>query len=305
MSREEIAIGAETGKIPIDIMVPTHNKLELTIQCINSIYDYTKAPFHLIVVDDSTDLTPLYFRSLSKEKQNLTFIHSDEPFKSGNQFFNIAMEHCQTKYMATVMNSMKVEPDWENVAIQLMEGQPKIGVIIFKCLFPWGLIESAGITVMNFTPTDMGRDFPGHRLSSCFDVQAGQWAFAMLRVEACKGVLDEDLFNGFKGWDDIDNCFVVKNAGWKIVYDGLGVGYHTPRATRGDNTKRAYLENLQNGQLFYKRWGYWDAYREVKSSEPILIKWDENGKLEKLPIEVDESTQPFTQILQVAEHKCT
>ena len=59
-----------------------------------------------------------------------------------------------------------------------------------------------------------------------------------------------------KGWDDIDNCFVVRKHGWKILYDGMGAGYHYPRTTRGDNSKMGMWLNLQNGQLFYKRWGY-------------------------------------------------
>ncbi len=275
----EAVIGANTSNlVPIDIMVPTHGKLELTIDCINSIYAFTKAPFHLIVVDDSTDLTPLYIRSVQKVHDNLTFLHSDVPYKSGNQFFNIALEHCKTPYLATVMNSMTVEPDWEIIALQLMQNDPKVGVIGFKCLFPTGLIESAGIAVVNYTPTDIGSYFAGHRQTLVYECLAVQWAFAMLRVEAVKGLLDEDLFNGFKGWDDIDNCFMVRKHGYKVLYDGMGAGYHHPRQTRGDNTEEGAILNLQNAEIFYKRWGYWDMFKSVNPLYKEMVTKDVTPK---------------------------
>jgi GT2 family glycosyltransferase len=248
---------------PIDIMIPTHGHLELTMRCIQSIYSNTKTKFHLIVVDDSDakeDLTPVYFERLQKKYNNITYVHSDVPYKSGNQFFNIALNHCKHEFMATVMNSMTVEPEWEMVALSLMQNDPKIGTIGFKCLFPSGYVESAGIAMNGYTPIDIGRDYPGHRLTSVQEVMAVQWAFALHRREAIVGNLDEDVFNGFKGWDDIDNCFVLRKKGWKVFYCGLGVGYHEPRATRGDNTDRARILNLQNAYAFYHRWGFWEQY---------------------------------------------
>jgi GT2 family glycosyltransferase len=253
-----------TNNLPsIDIMVPTHGKLELTMKCIQALYAHTKTKFNLIIVDDTTpeeDLTIEYCKRLEKKYTNVTFVHSDVPYTSGNQFFNIALKHCKTDYMATVMNSMQVEPEWDVVALSIMESDTKIGTIGFKCLFPNGTIESAGIAMSGYTPVDIGRDYPGHRITSVLEVLAVQWAFALHRRTALLGNLEEDVFNGFKGWDDIDNCFALRKKGWKVFYCGMGVGYHEPRSTRGDNTERARILNLQNAHAFYKRWGYWEKY---------------------------------------------
>ena len=264
MYQHNLRLPAPEGLAPIDIVVPTHGHLELTMRCINALYLNTSTKFHLIVVDDSTDLTPRYFKQLQKEHDNITYIHSKKPYLCGNQLFNIAFKHMKTDYIATVMNSITVEPDWEIVALQLMKDNPKVGVIGFKCLFPWGQIESAGIALVKYLPVDLGRSLPGHRLSNVYETLAVQWAFALLRKEAVVGVLEEDVFHGFKGWDDIDNCFVVKKAGWKVMYCGLGVGYHEPRATRGDNSQEAYLKNKENAEYFYKRWGLWETYLQAQ-----------------------------------------
>ena len=41
---------------------------------------------------------------------------------------------------------------------------------------------------------------------------------------------------------------------------GASVGYHEPRATRGDNSEQAERENQENGVLFYKRHGFWEEF---------------------------------------------
>ena len=254
----------------LDVVVPTHGHLELTIICLQALYRFTKTPFHLIVVDDSTDLTPLWLNQFCKEHDNVTCVHSEVPYKSGNQIFNKALSYCKTPFLVTVMNSIRVEPQWEVGGLQAMNNDPKVGVVGFKCLLPNGHIESAGIKMNQYLPCDMGRDEPGHRYSLAFEVDAVQWAFAMLRREAVIGNLGENTFYGFRGWDDIDNCFAVKKAGWKIIYCGASAGYHEPRATRGNDSKEAEQENRVNGVAFMKRWGFWEEFvRQHGENAPI------------------------------------
>jgi len=261
-------------RTPIDILLPTHGRLDLTMTSINAIYTHTTVPFHLIVVDDSTDETPAYFERIQKEHDNITFVHSDEPFKNGNQIFNTGFANMKHDFVATVMNSVMVEPEWEMVALQLMEDDPTIGAIGFKCLFPHnGRIESAGIAMHRYQPMDIGRDLPGHRLSNVYECEAVQWAFALLRKSAVIGNIEEDVFHGFVGWDDIDNCFVLRHKGWKIMYCGLGAGYHRTRATRGTNDPDALMRNIENGEAFCKRWGYWDEYlKDHPERAPELVE---------------------------------
>lgn len=268
----------------LDVVVPTHGRLDITMSCLKALYDFTRTPFHLIVVDDSVDLTPLYLTQFCKEHDNVTYIHSNVPYRCGNQIFNKGLEHCKTPFMATVMNSLRVEPNWEDGGLQVLNSDPKIGLVGFKSLF-WapmeithGSIESAFIKMNKYLPCDVGRHEPGHRLAFVMPVDAVQWAFAMVRVEAAKGNLGENTFNGFRGWDDIDNCFVLKSKGWKIFYCGASVGYHEPRATRGDNSAKADQENRENGIAFYKRWGFWDEFVQQHGAEAEIHTWPKATK---------------------------
>jgi len=249
-----------------DVVMPTHNNLHLTMQAVDSLYKHTMNPFHLIVVDDSTDLTPQYFSWLNKD--NLTFIHSGEPYKCGNQFFNIAIKHMKHDYLATVMNSIKVEPEWDMVPMKVLTEDATVGGVGLKSLFPNGTIESAGITINNYTPVDIGLHEPGHRRVAMYECPAVQWAFAIFRKVAIDGILEENVYHGFVGWDDIDNCFVLKKNGWKIVYCGASAGYHEPRATRGSDTLVSHLKNQANAQNFYRRWGLWELFRNNDKTTP-------------------------------------
>ena len=254
----------------LDVLMTTHNRLDLTMASVKALYDCTARPFHLIVVDDSTDLTPLYFADLQQEHDNITYIHSDIPYESGNQIFNIGLAQTKTPYTAIVMNSVRVEPEWDIQPIQVFIEQPKIGVLALKNLFPDGSIESAGIAlgdsekvdfgrfkeISTHIPVDMFTGQPGHRAGLIYECYSAQWAFVLLRREAVP-VLEEDVYHGFKGWDDIDNTLIMKKNGWDVFYCGGSAGYHQPRATRGDDSLEGAKLNMDNAVNFFKRWGLW------------------------------------------------
>lgn len=287
MASSEVYQAASAGE-PLDIILPTHGKLEeMTTPCVQALYANTRNQFHLIVIDSSTpdmdegkDKTPEFFKRLQIEHNNITFMHSDTGFRNGNQFFNIALLQCKYRFVATVMNSVRVEPDWDIVPLQMMADNPKIGIIGMKCLMGHnGLIESAGIKMHGVLPCDMGRDFPSHRLSGSYPCFSVQWAFALLRKEAVVGNLDENIWQGHVGWDDIDNSIYLRYKGWECWYCGLGVAYHFTHATRGSDENEALLKNRMNAEIFYKRWGYWEQF---KKENPYAPEFYLDGKIQFL-----------------------
>jgi len=217
-----------------------------------------------------------------KEKDNITYIHSDKAYKSGNQIFNIGLKNCKTPYMATVMNSIEVEPDWDVAPLKIMQREQDVGTIGMKCLFARnGLVECAGIYIHDYLPCDIGRDEASHRLSEIYQCEATQWAFAIHRVKALKGNLTENTYHGFVGVDDIDNCFVLRHKGWRIMECGISIAYHHPRATRGRNDEEGYYLNRENLEVFYKRWGYWEDFHKQNEEIPERlngIKMIANGR---------------------------
>ncbi len=251
----------------LDILVPTHNHLEQTMPCILALYKYTTAPFHLIVADDSTDgLTPRYLKKLQKEHDNVTLIHPNEPYKNSYEFINDGLNKCKTPYMALVVNSMTVEPEWQVAGLHLMDTKSDTAIIGFKALRrATGVIESAGLIVAEDGSSirDIGAGQVSHHLSKVYECPAVQFAFVLLRVEAVKGSMDECYYNGFRGWEEFETCFSLREKGWKILYCGLGVGLHQAYATRENREPKALQENLENREIFAKRWGFWEKYQMI------------------------------------------
>ena len=90
----------KVAPIPFDIILITHGKMEYSIKAIKALYQFTKTPFSLIIVDDSTpdmdegtDLTPQWVGNWQKTHSNVTFIHSEVPYREGNQIFNAGLQH--------------------------------------------------------------------------------------------------------------------------------------------------------------------------------------------------------------------
>jgi len=281
-----------TGYTPLfDVLLPTYGNMVLTLECVHTLYNNTVSPFHLIILNadrnDDYGLTHKWALEFQKTHQNVTYCHRPYNWKEGNQFFNLGLKYCQTDYIVTLMNSVAVEPYWEKVPLEIMKNNPTAGSIGMKCLFPNGLIESAGIVFNGITPSDFGRDDAGWRHSETqVEMPCVQWAFAMHRKQAILGNLPEDVFEGHVGWDDIDNNMCVRSKGWKVVFCGQSVGIHKPRATRGSNTSEAFLKNQHNAHTFYKRWGLWGKYLEgIKMDVKDLLKLETKQVLSNVVME--------------------
>ena len=263
---------AETG-YKLDILVPTHGHMELSIECVKTLYRNTSTPFHLIVMDDSTpdmddgtDLTPTWMARFKATHDNFTYVHSNKPYERGNEFINASIEYMKTPYLALVVNSITVEPDWEHAGLHIMEANPKAGAVGFKCLRnDEGVIESAGlmITEDGSSLRDIGAGQQSHRLSKVYECMSVQWAFVLLRKAAIEGNLDASDYHGFKGWEDFENCFTMRSKGWQMVYCGVGVGKHKTFATREDPSLDGAQKNFENRERFAKRWGFWPKYHKI------------------------------------------
>ncbi len=243
----------------IDVLLLTHNKLRNTLQCLESLSQNTPQKYRLIVVDDSTDLTPAYFNSQFHADYpgvDMKYLRPDKPFTSGNQAINFAMPTVESEYFVFLCNSTFVEPDWLTGALWIMDGEPKAAIVGFKLLF-WlsGMIIEAGEQidpVTCFRP-NIGMYEPGHRYCSIREVPAIGWAVVLIR-KAAMFHLDEDFLIGFRGADDTDNCLEFRKRGWKIYYNGMGAAYHIMHSCQGGGTDKGVKEMTENYLRFAEKW---------------------------------------------------
>jgi len=290
----------EEKENPFDIMMLTHGRLDLTIKALNALYAHTTTPFQLIIIDDSdpndpdpsTSLTVPYLEKFQKLHNNITLLHSKKPYTDSSRALNVGLKEAKHDFVAFLSNSVTVEPAWEKVALRFMAEHPDVGIVGLKCLeLAGGIIESAGIVFEGIFPIDRGKGNPSHRLTSISEVPAVQWALVILRKEAI-GILEENIYHPWRGWEDIDYCLVARKKGWKVYYCGYGAGFHETKATRGSDAQKAHRLNQENGEIFYKRWDMWDEYQEIIGTNKAVIS-DSTRVTEK--IKEEEDARSYTQ----------
>jgi GT2 family glycosyltransferase/thioredoxin-like negative regulator of GroEL len=132
----------------VSIIILTHNQLEYTKKCINSIFKHTKEPFELIVVDNgSTDGTVEYLeseargqrsevggrrsegrRQKAKSRGQREIIKNSENlgFAVGN---NQGMAEAKGDYVLLMNNDLVVTPGWLTRMIACAERNPRIGIV--------------------------------------------------------------------------------------------------------------------------------------------------------------------------------
>jgi GT2 family glycosyltransferase/Flp pilus assembly protein TadD/cytidylate kinase/SAM-dependent methyltransferase len=123
------------------IIILTHNQLEYTKKCIESIFQSTETPFELIVVDNgSSDGSVAYLESdvrgwrrtedggQGRRKSRITIIKNKENlgFAVGN---NQGMAEAKGEYILLLDNDVVVTPGWLSRMISCAERQKEIGIV--------------------------------------------------------------------------------------------------------------------------------------------------------------------------------
>ncbi len=242
---------------PIDIILLTHNNLSNTMRCVEALYQNTQEDFKITVIDDSIDLTPLYFARLKEGTGNVNYIRPDVKITSANQAINIGLKNTESDPVLFITNSTFVEPLWLSYALRIMEQDPKVGLVGFKLIFPETntIIEAGEIVYPDGNRPNVGMGEPSHRYTHIRPVNAIGWAVVLIRRAAIPvGGLDETTYIGFRGADDTDNCLEMVKAGWKIIYNGCGAAYHKLGACVGGGTDEGKAETAENWRRFIEKW---------------------------------------------------
>ncbi len=248
---------------PFDIILTTHNHLELTINSINALFQNTSMPFNLVVIDDSTDLTPQWIAEFQKEHPNVKYVRPDYPIKNGNHSWKIGLENTTSEVVIMMVNSALVEPEWEAMPFNLLQNNPTIGMVGIKLLYPHGTIWHAGVGFFNSLPSHIGLGEPSHHYTHIRKVQCVNPSVGFLRRKAVVDCFDDETYIGWRGFEDTDLCCMLRSKKWDVFYCGYSSAYHIESPTR--------LKANQDQQKF------WQEYNE--NMRRFLSKWQGNPVL--------------------------
>lgn len=250
------------------IIVMNKNRLNLLINCLNSIEKYTKdVNYELIIVDAlSTDGSREYLLSNWCGKASLIFEKDDTSYAASN---NRAMKWAYGKYIYLLNNDCEVCEGWLRKAIDFAENNPDVGHVASLVLWPNGEIMSHGANLLANGITDAcfrgkPENIPEIKISGNY-AYAG---FGLYKKELCEkiGFLPEYPVPIY--FDDTGYSLDVWRLGFDVRYcpDSkiIHVLYH-------DENRKHHIERkaMQKGlEAFMKEWG--DFLKENKGFKPDL-----------------------------------
>jgi GT2 family glycosyltransferase len=241
----------------VSIIVPVFNLWDYTLRCLLAIRNHTShIPHEVIVVDDaSTDETSIALPMM----EGLRVIRNErnEGFAKNN---NKAAAVARGKYIVFLNNDTEVQPRWLDEMLKVIESQENVGMVGCKLLFPDGTVQHAGVefsyaALEPIAPFHVEYKAQPSKNTTCRDLNAVTAACALMPRDlfASLGGFDEAFLMGF---EDVDLCLRVREAGRRIVYTPLSVVIHYESASEG-----RYIATRQNSELLNGKWfGRFTAY---------------------------------------------
>jgi len=221
------------------IIIPVFNKLEYTKQCLDALCKETPTDlFELIIVNNaSTDGTKEFLNEFAKTYPNVKVIHNQENLgfaKACNQGARVA----EGKYLVFLNNDTVPLYGWLEEMLKIIETEKNVGIVGSKLLYPDNTIQHAGVAIADFPqsiyPYHIHRKSPADALevNVVKDYQAVTGACMLIPKEFFDrlGGFDEGFLNGY---EDVDLCFRVREAGYRVVYTPKSVLYHFESISEG------------------------------------------------------------------------
>ncbi len=248
---------ASVDRPQVSILIPVYNKLSVTLNCIQSVYEHTDSelnPYEIVLADDcSTDET----QHISKYVQGLK--HIKQPRNVGFlKNCNQAAKACDGEFIVLLNNDTLVQEGWLANLIQLISSEKNIGMVGPKFLFENGTLQEAGgIIWSDASGWNWGRGLdpalPEYNYIRDVDYLSG--ACILLR----KKLWDE--FNGFDEdfspayYEDTDLAFRMRSKGYRVCYQPLSKVVHLEGVSHGTDVSSG-IKNFQelNREKFRLKW---------------------------------------------------
>ena len=248
----------------LSVVIVNYQTFELTRNTINSIFEYSYPfSYEILVVDNaSSDDSLSKLQDYFKDK--VTFIASKENngFAAGN---NQALRIAKGRYVL-LLNSDTIV--WENTLEDIynyMEKHTDVGASGCRVLLENGDLDKAckrsfpnvknSFFRLFHIPTNSNDDnynlddLPDDEI---YEIDCLTGAFMFMRAEALNeaGLLDETFF---MYGEDIDLCYRIKKAGWKIIYYGESKITHLKGASSKKQKNKLIYEFYRAMYIYYKK----------------------------------------------------
>lgn len=249
-----------TNKAPkVAVVILNWNGKEILKTFLPSVINYSKEAELVIVDNGSTDDSLLF---LKENYPQIRIIDNKKNYGFAGGY-NKALEEVEADYYVLLNSDVEVSPSWISPIIELMESdtkiaccQPKLLSYLEKNKFEYaggagGFIDHLGYPfcrgrVFNYLEEDKGQYDDNKEIFWA----TGAALFVRASVYKEFGGLDNDFF---AHQEEIDFCWRIKNAGYKVYYCSKSVCYHLGGGSLNKTSPfKTFLNFRNNLYLLYK-----------------------------------------------------
>jgi GT2 family glycosyltransferase len=244
----------------VAVVILNWNGRKFLEEFLPGIVTHSRDEAEVIVADNASDDDSIAFMRQHFPEVRLILNDKNYGFAEG---YNRALAEVDAEYFILLNSDIEVTHSWITPLLSMMESDPKIGAAQPKLLsyHQRGHFEYAGaaggfIDKLGY-PFCRGRVFleVEEDLGQYDDPREVFWATGACMIVRASlyhqlGGLDADFFAHM---EEIDFCWRLKNAGYKVMYEPSSVVYHIGGGTLPKSSARkTYLNFRNNFSLLYK-----------------------------------------------------
>ncbi|HDR8857321.1 glycosyltransferase [Burkholderia territorii] len=247
----------------VSLIVPTRDRLDVLRVAVNGFLHETDYPdFEVIIVDNDSERpeTLEYFSEISRDPR-VRILRVSGPFNF-SELNNRAVEISTGSILGFMNNDIQViHSDWLAEMVSQIS-QRNVGAVGAKLIYANEHIQHAGVVLGIYGVAAHGhrhfpRDTVGYfgRPMLVQNVSAVTAACMLVRREAFDRAGGYDEVNLTVGYNDVDLCLKIREAGYDIVYTPFAELYHLESVSRGENLSAAQIERDAKERAYMRsRW---------------------------------------------------
>ncbi len=255
----------------LSIIIVNYRTFELTKNTIKSVINNTENSYEIFVVDNNSmdgsyeKLKSFFKNEISMGKVIFIANSSNQGFAVAN---NLAIKESKGEFILLLNSDTLIKENSIDKCLNYVKNQDKVGAIGCKIILPNGDLDKACKRSFPNPKNSFYKLFGFNRIkknsnsndynldaldeNGIYEVDSLVGAFMLVRRETINeiGLLDEDYF---MYGEDIDWCYRIKDAGWKILYYGEAEIIHYKGASSKKQKSKLIYEFYRAMYLFYNK----------------------------------------------------